>query len=199
MSIFPWRSMSFLDEAGKVIFREGHLSRNKCFALTIPYVSLYLSFQEIDPLVRLVKKQIDNKPELIPCAISVERGLFVDQGCIDPTKPWHQTSAATTIDRRAILNEVAPRCIGVAVEVKRDNRDSQILACALLSHGGARRKCSTKNPILFLSVIVLMLEDCVFESVVLNHRRLACQNLFAKQICRDINCYKRQSSLICKH
>lgn len=42
------------------------------FMLSVPYVSSYLSFREIDPLERLVKRQISEKPELTPKAILVD-------------------------------------------------------------------------------------------------------------------------------
>lgn len=45
---------------------------HETFDLTIPYVSSYLSFREIDPLERLVKKQIREHPELTPFAILVD-------------------------------------------------------------------------------------------------------------------------------
>jgi deoxyinosine 3'endonuclease (endonuclease V) len=38
----------------------------------IPYVSSYLSFREIEPLERLVKKQLENVPEFTPHAILVD-------------------------------------------------------------------------------------------------------------------------------
>ena len=42
------------------------------FALTVPYVSSYLSFREIEPLTRLVKKQILQQPCFTPQAILVD-------------------------------------------------------------------------------------------------------------------------------
>jgi len=42
-----------------------------------PYVSTFLSFREIDPLERLVNKQLTTRPELIPAAILVDgNGIF---------------------------------------------------------------------------------------------------------------------------
>lgn len=44
---------------------------------TVPYVSTFLSFREIDPLERLVKKQLLSKRELTPSAILVDgNGTF---------------------------------------------------------------------------------------------------------------------------
>ena len=42
------------------------------FSLEMPYVSSYLSFREIDPLERLVQKQLKEKPDLTPRAILVD-------------------------------------------------------------------------------------------------------------------------------
>lgn len=42
------------------------------FHLKVPYVSSYLSFREIDPLERLVKKQLKTLPEFTPEAILVD-------------------------------------------------------------------------------------------------------------------------------
>ena len=42
------------------------------FRLKVPYVSSYLSFREIDPLVRLVKKQVASRRDLTPQAILVD-------------------------------------------------------------------------------------------------------------------------------
>lgn len=42
------------------------------FELTVPYVSSYLSFREIDPLERLVTKQGQTCPQFTPCIILVD-------------------------------------------------------------------------------------------------------------------------------
>mmetsp|Transcript_6720 Transcript_6720/g.11111 ORF Transcript_6720/g.11111 Transcript_6720/m.11111 type:complete len:323 (+) Transcript_6720:72-1040(+) len=42
------------------------------FNLTVPYVSSFLSFREIEPLEYLVKKQMEENPGLTPCAILVD-------------------------------------------------------------------------------------------------------------------------------
>jgi deoxyinosine 3'endonuclease (endonuclease V) len=42
------------------------------FHLTVPYMSSYLSFREIEPLEYLVKKQKEERPELTPRAILVD-------------------------------------------------------------------------------------------------------------------------------
>jgi deoxyinosine 3'endonuclease (endonuclease V) len=56
-----------LQPNGKVVYRD-----YLYFDLTVPYISSYLSFREIEPLEGLVKKQMEQKPELTPCAILVD-------------------------------------------------------------------------------------------------------------------------------
>jgi deoxyinosine 3'endonuclease (endonuclease V) len=47
------------------------------FQLSVPYVSSYLAFREIEPLVTLVKRQIERYPELTPIVILVDgNGIF---------------------------------------------------------------------------------------------------------------------------
>ena len=46
------------------------------FALTVPYVSSFLVFREIDPLVRLIEQQQKVKPELTPRAILCDGEVF---------------------------------------------------------------------------------------------------------------------------
>jgi deoxyinosine 3'endonuclease (endonuclease V) len=54
-------------ETNKVVYRD-----HEYFHLTVPYVSSYLSFREIEPLTRLVEKQKLNSPNLSPRAILVD-------------------------------------------------------------------------------------------------------------------------------
>jgi len=42
------------------------------FELKVPYISSYLAFREIDPLERLVKRQLKDRPEVTPEAILVD-------------------------------------------------------------------------------------------------------------------------------
>ena len=51
----------------EVVYRDSEF-----FSLQVPYVSSYLSFREINPLERLVKKQMSNCPMLTPRAILVD-------------------------------------------------------------------------------------------------------------------------------
>jgi len=47
------------------------------FALDVPYIPSFLAFREIDPLEMLVKRQMKERPELIPRAILVDgNGIF---------------------------------------------------------------------------------------------------------------------------
>ena len=47
------------------------------FHVTVPYVSSYLAFREIEPLVKLVKRQVKTHPEFTPHAILVDgNGIF---------------------------------------------------------------------------------------------------------------------------
>jgi len=47
------------------------------FQLTMPYIPSFLAFREIDPLVRLVNKQRDTKPDCTPNVILVDgNGIF---------------------------------------------------------------------------------------------------------------------------
>eukprot|EP00978_Attheya_sp_CCMP212_P004712 scaffold10348_cov54-Attheya_sp.AAC.5 len=56
-----------VDLEGQLIYQD-----EETFDLTIPYVSSYLSFREIDPLVRLVIKQQAEQPEVTPHIILVD-------------------------------------------------------------------------------------------------------------------------------
>lgn len=47
------------------------------FTLQVPYIPSYLAFREIDPLERLIQKQLRERPELTPKAILVDgNGIF---------------------------------------------------------------------------------------------------------------------------
>jgi len=79
--LFGGVDVSFPDREGDpavavyvVVGLEGQLiyQDEETFDLTIPYVSSYLSFREIDPLERLVKKQQAEQPEVTPHIILVD-------------------------------------------------------------------------------------------------------------------------------
>mmetsp|Transcript_3403 Transcript_3403/g.3904 ORF Transcript_3403/g.3904 Transcript_3403/m.3904 type:complete len:191 (-) Transcript_3403:573-1145(-) len=51
------------------------------YTLTVPYVSSYLAFREIEPLVKLVKKQLVTRSECTPEVILVDgNGIFHERG-----------------------------------------------------------------------------------------------------------------------
>ena len=59
-----------LNGSGTIVYRD-----YEYFHLTIPYVSSYLSYREIDPLERLVNKQRKEQNKFTPCVILGERRL----------------------------------------------------------------------------------------------------------------------------
>ena len=219
-----------LNGSGTIVYRD-----HEYFHLTIPYVSSYLSYREIDPLERLVNKQRKEQNKFTPCVILVDgngilhsrragiacflgvrtgiptigvgktlyceaglskeivhhgihhclnnlshelkqypkwklylqttkSGLFVDRTFIDPNQPPLPNTDTTNKNTRpiipipmkdpnsSILQEIAPLSMGIAIKLKGNNH--QILACALLGHGGrmsSKAKCKTQNPI-YISV-----------------------------------------------
>lgn len=52
---------------GKIVYQDFEY-----FHLQVPYISSYLAFREIDPLDRLIQKQIEKCPQLTPRAILVD-------------------------------------------------------------------------------------------------------------------------------
>lgn len=56
-----------VDGNGNIVFQD-----YEYFDLTVPYVSSFLSFREIDPLQRLVQKQLQQKSDVTPCVILVD-------------------------------------------------------------------------------------------------------------------------------
>uniref|UniRef100_A0A7S2ECW9 Endonuclease V n=1 Tax=Trieres chinensis TaxID=1514140 RepID=A0A7S2ECW9_TRICV len=57
-----------------VVVSDGEIvyEASETFQLKVPYISSYLSFREIEPLERLVKKQMKERPEFTPRAILVD-------------------------------------------------------------------------------------------------------------------------------
>lgn len=56
-----------VDGNGNIVYQD-----YEYFHLTVPYVSSFLSFREIDPLQRLIQKQLQQKPDVTPCVILVD-------------------------------------------------------------------------------------------------------------------------------
>ena len=64
------------DDAFPVVYQD-----SEYFTLEVPYVPSFLAFREIEPLVRLVQKQQQSKPDLTPSAILVDgNGLLHPRG-----------------------------------------------------------------------------------------------------------------------
>jgi len=58
--------------SGKVVYQD-----YEYFTLQMPYIPSYLGFREIDPLQRLIEKQVKEKPQFTPRAILVDgNGIF---------------------------------------------------------------------------------------------------------------------------
>lgn len=101
-------------------------------------------------------------------------GLFVDRVCIDtcgvvspPDQPF------TPLQRQDILNGIASICNGVAVKLKGDN--DEVLACALLGHGGrigTKKTCGANNPIYISVGHAISLEDSVRLCAELSQARI---------------------------
>lgn len=209
------------------------------FELTVPYVSSYLSFREIEPLARLVKKQVSQQSCFTPRAILVdgngilharhagiacflgvytgiptvgvgkslyckgglykdlvERGLdasleaamneirdnevwmedlkrqerqvlLMDKQPIDASIP---VITLPLVDRQECVREVSGYCRGVAVKLKDDK--GQILAAALLCHGGGNTKTGTKVPIYISVGHKVSLEEAVGICAQLSNTRI---------------------------
>lgn len=56
-----------MNDKGECVYRD-----HVYFDLTVPYVSSYLAFREIDPLQRLVEKQLKDRPDVTPRVILVD-------------------------------------------------------------------------------------------------------------------------------
>eukprot|EP00980_Cylindrotheca_fusiformis_P006345 scaffold1356_cov123-Cylindrotheca_fusiformis.AAC.26 len=184
------------------------------FALEIPYVPTFLAFREIEPLQRLVHKQVQHHPDLTPKAILVDGNgilhprhagiacflgtrtniptigigksllyeggwtreniaIAMDQFLLNihdaikqnqdslssrlshvrgtivlknPPNPSDQklrtpsaegSSAESTIDRKDLLQQLAPLCNGIAIPLKGDgDQRFPVLGAALVGHGG---------------------------------------------------------------
>jgi deoxyinosine 3'endonuclease (endonuclease V) len=117
----------------------------------------------IDRSLEKLRNELDLHLEWKQQLLGKPSGLFVDRVCIDtrdvvspPDQPF------TPLKRQDILNDIASICNGVAVKLKGDK--DEILACALLGHGGrigTKKTRGAKNPIYISVGHAISLEDAV--------------------------------------
>lgn len=65
-----------LDSSGQVVYQD-----HEWFSLTVPYIPTFLAFRELEPLQRLVCKQLQHHPEVTPACLLVDgNGIFHPRG-----------------------------------------------------------------------------------------------------------------------
>ena len=128
----------------------------------------------IDRSLEKLRNELDLHLEWKHQLLGKPSGLFVDRVCIDtrdvvspPDQPF------TPLQRLDILNDIASICNGVAVKLKGDK--DEILACALLGHGGrigTKKTRGAKNPIYISVGHAISLEDAVRVCAQLSQARI---------------------------